>query len=47
MTAFAEDYNLDMSQAYTVQQMRQIVREIGPKPSLTYYKRELKKIKVI
>lgn len=46
MTAFAEDYNLDMSQAYTVQQMRQIVREIGPKPSLTYYKRELKKIKV-
>lgn len=47
MTAFAEDYNLDMSQAYTVQQMRQIVREIGPKPSLTNYKRELKKIKVI
>ena len=47
MTAFAEDYNLDMSQAYTVQQMRQIVREIGLKPSLTYYKRELKKIKVI
>lgn len=47
MTAFAEDYNLDMSQAYTVQQMRQIVREVGPKPSLTNYKRELKKIKVI
>ena len=47
MTAFAEDYSLDMSKAYTVQQMRQIVREIGPKPSLTYYKRELKKIKVI
>ena len=47
MTAFAEDYSLDMSQAYTVQQMRQIVREIGPKPSLTNYKRELKKIKVI
>ena len=47
MTAFAEDYNLDMSKAYTVQQMRQIVREIGSKPSLTYYKRELKKIKVI
>ena len=47
MTAFAEDYNFDMSQAYTVQQMRQIVREIGPKPSLTNYKRELKKIKVI
>ena len=47
MTAFAEDYNLDMSQAYTVQQMRQIVREIGPKPSLTNYKRELRKIKVI
>lgn len=47
MTAFAEDYNLDMSKAYTVQQMRQIVREIGPKPSLTNYKRELKKIKVI
>lgn len=47
MTAFAEDYSLDMSKAYTVQQMRQIVREIGPKPSLTNYKRELKKIKVI
>ena len=47
MTAFADDYNLDMSQAYTVQHMRQIVREIGPKPSLTNYKRELKKIKVI
>lgn len=47
MTAFAEDYSLDMSQAYTVQQMRQIVREVGPKPSLTNYKRELKKIKVI
>jgi len=47
MTAFAEDYSLDMSKAYTVQQMRQIVSEIGPKPSLTYYKRELKKIKVI
>ena len=47
MTAFAEDYSLDMSKAYTVQQMRQIVREVGPKPSLTNYKRELKKIKVI
>lgn len=47
MTAFAEDYCLDMSKAYTVQQMRQIVREVGPKPSLTNYKRELKKIKVI
>lgn len=32
MTAFAEDYSLDMSKAYTVQQMRQIVREVGPKP---------------
>ena len=47
MTAFAEDYSLDMSKAYTVQQMRQIVREVGSKPSLTNYKRELKKIKVI
>ena len=47
MSAFAEDYSLDMSKAYTVQQMRQIVREVGPKPSLTNYKRELKKIKVI
>lgn len=47
MTAFAEDYSLDMSKAYTVQHMRQIVREVGPKPSLTNYKRELKKIKVI
>lgn len=47
MTAFAEDYSLDMSKAYTMQQMRQIVREVGPKPSLTNYKRELKKIKVI
>ena len=47
MTAFAEDYSLDMSKAYTVQQMRQVVREVGPKPSLTNYKRELKKIKVI
>ena len=47
MTAFAEDYSLDMSKAYTVQQMRLIVREVGPKPSLTNYKRELKKIKVI
>ena len=47
MTAFAEDYSLDMSKAYTVQQMRQIVREVGPKPSLKNYKRELKKIKVI
>jgi hypothetical protein len=47
ITAFAEDYSLDMSKAYTVQKMRQIVREVGPKPSLTNYKRELKKIKVI
>lgn len=47
MTAFAEDYSLDMNKAYTVQQLRQFVREIGPKPSLKNYKRELKKIKVI
>ena len=47
MTAFAEDYGLDMSKAYTVKQMRDNVREVGQKPSLTYYKRELKKIKVI
>ncbi len=47
MTAFATDYGLDMSKAYTSRQMRQIVNEIGHKPSIKMYSRELKQINVI
>nr|DAE30227.1 MAG TPA: hypothetical protein [virus sp. ct5rm7] len=47
MTAFANDYGLDMEKAYTAAQMRQIVREKGSKPSLRSYQRELKRINII
>lgn len=47
MTAFANDYGLDMEKAYTSAQMRQIVREKGGKPSLRSYQRELKRINII
>lgn len=47
MTAFATDYGLDMDKAYTVAQMRQIVKEKGHKPSLRSYRRELEQINII
>ena len=47
MTAFATEYGLDMENAYTPAQMRQIVQERGTKPSLRNYQRELKQIHII
>jgi hypothetical protein len=47
MGIFAEEYGLDISGAYSVKQLRQVVQEKGQRPSLSRYSRELKKIAVI
>ena len=47
MTSFATDYGLDMDKSYSIREMRQIVNEIGYKPSLSSYRKELKKLNII
>lgn len=47
MTSFATDYGLDMDKTYSIREMRQIVNEIGHKPSLSSYRKELKKLNII
>lgn len=47
MTAFAEDYGLDVNGTYTLQQLKMVVKEQGIKQSIRSYRSELRKIKVI
>lgn len=47
IAAFAQDYGLDMSKSYTVGELREWVRQVGYKPSLSTYRLELQQVHII
>lgn len=47
IAAFAQDYGLDPKGSYTVAELRERIKQTGPKPSLTTYRWELQHIHII
>lgn len=47
MGIFAEEYGLDINRSYTVGELRQIIKVLGRKPSLSRFRKELTRIDLI